>query len=335
MAGQFYMLNWQAWEGSAEAWDDQLRQFPDYTVFQSYAWGEHKRQFGWLPLRLRLGDADRAVALSQVLIKRYPLGVGMAWVPGGPLGEIDKWGDSFRQAVRAAADVRFLYCRISPMCVHSEDAGVKLAALGWQQSAVPFSTGLSMAYQAGLSEEERLQQCSGNWRHNFRRSAKHGAKAYLWAKPDPDEMMAAYGAMQAHKQLKAQTSREEVVSMFSAFADRCVVVRCDDANGNLLALRGALVFGDKGWDTFAAATPAGRKVYASHAAFWELIKQCAARGVQWYDMSGVDPINNRGVYDFKKGTGAQDMRFLGEWEHATPAILGTLASKVIARRGRA
>ena len=329
------MLNWQPWEGSAEAWDDQLRQFADYTVFQSHAWSEHKRQFGWQPLRLGVSDADRVVALAQVLVKRYPLGIGMAWVPGGPLGRIDSWGDSFRQAIRAAAGVRFLYCRISPMCPHSEDAASKLATHGWRRSAAPFTSGLSLAYQAALSEDERLQQCSGNWRHNLRRSVKHGSKVYLWNNPDPDEMMAAYAAMQANKQLKEQTSREEIVSMFSAFADQCVLVRCDDERGNLLALRGALVLGDKGRDTFAAATPAGRKVYASHAAFWELIKQCVARGVKWYDMGGVDPINNRGVYDFKKGTGAQDLHFLGEWEHAMPAFLGALASRAIAWRGRA
>lgn len=326
------MLNWQPWEGSAEAWDDQLRQFPDFTVFQCHAWGEHKRQFGWQPLRLKVSDGDHVVALAQVLAKRYPLGIGLAWVPGGPLGGTALWGDSFRQAIRSATGVRFLYCRISPMCPHSEEAASQLATQGWRRCAAPFTSALSLVYLAALSEDERLRQCSGNWRHNLRRSSKHGSTVYLWDNPDPEEMMVAYSAMQTHKQLKAQTSREEIVSMFLAFAHRCVLVRCDDAKGNLLALRGALVLGDKGWDTFAVATPAGRKVYASHAAFWELIKQCAARGVKWYDMGGVDPINNRGVYDFKKGTGAQDLHFLGEWEHAAPAILGTLASRAIALR---
>lgn len=334
MAGEFLVLSWQAWGGSADAWDGVLRRFPDYTVFQSYAWGEHKRCFGWQPLRLLAGDVDRPMAMVQVLVKRYPPGVGMAWIPGGPLGEIDLWSERMRLAIRAAVGVRFLYCRISPMRTYTEGSASKLAGLGWQRSSAPLAPGMSLAYPTRLTEEERLQACSSNWRHNFRRSMKRGLNAYLWDNPNPDEIMAAYETMQAHKQLKAQTSREEVESMLAAFADRCLLVRCDDAKGNLLALRGALVMGEKGWDTFAAATPAGRKVYASHAAFWELMKQCSKRGVCWYDMGGVDPVNNKGVYDFKKGAGAEEFSYLGEWGWATSAALRMAANFLIQRRSR-
>jgi lipid II:glycine glycyltransferase (peptidoglycan interpeptide bridge formation enzyme) len=65
------------------------------------------------------------------------------------------------------------------------------------------------------------------------------------------------------------------------------------------------------------------------------MKLCGERNVQWYDMSGVDPVNNKGVYDFKKGTGAQDLQYLGEWEYARPSIFGLIASRIIARRVQA
>lgn len=329
------MLSWQLWQGAPDVWDGLLQQFPDHTVFQSHAWGEHKRSFGWQPVRLLAGDTDHPVTMAQVLVKRFPFGIGMAWMPGGPVGEISMWDERLRQAIRSAAGVHFLYCRISPMQVHVDDSASRLVDQDWQRCVSPLTSGLSLAYPIALAEDERLQQCSGNWRHNLRRSAKQGTHTYLWNKPDPDEIMNAYAAMQAHKQLSAQTSREEIASMLNHFSDRCLVVRCDDAKGNLLALRGALVSGEKAWDTLAAATPAGRKVYASHAAFWELMKQCAGRGVRWYDMGGVDPEKNRGVYDFKKGSGAQDLRYLGEWEHASPKILGALVSRAIAWRGHA
>lgn len=329
------MLSWRLWEGAAADWDDLQQQFSDYTIYQSHAWGEYKRLFGWQPLRLFAGDAGQVTSMAQVLVKRYPLGVGMAWSPGGPLGEVDLWSEHFRQAISSALEVKFLYCRISPMCEHFEYAASKLLAQGWQRTAAPLTTGLSLTYSTALSEEERLQQCSRNWRHNLRRSAKHSSNTYLWNHPDPDEIMEAYAAMQAHKQLRAQTSRKAISSKLATFAERCLVVRCDDPKGNLLALRGALVLGGKGWDTFAAATPAGRKVYASHAAFWELMKQCATRRVEWYDLGGVDLANNRGVYDFKKGMGAEDLRYLGEWEHSSPSFLGTIVSSAITWRGRA
>ena len=61
-----------------------------------------------------------------------------------------------------------------------------------------------------------------------------------------------------------------------------------------------------------------------------LMKQCAERGVRWYDMGGVDPVNNRGVYDFKKGTGARALEYLGEWEWSTSKALGWGVSRLIA-----
>lgn len=329
------MLNWQLWEGPAEAWDRLLLKFSDYTIYQSHAWGEHRARFGWRPLRLVVQDGNEITGMAQILVRRYPLSIGMVWIPGGPLGDIDLWGDSLQQAIFIGAGVRFLYCRLNSMRPHLAEDEMNLAARGWQRSAYPLLSGLSLTYQPVLDEELRLKQCSGNWRHNLRRSTKRGLRTYLWEKPDPIEMMSVYVLMQDHKQLKSQTSREDIESLLATFAERCLLIRCDDEDGNLLAFRGALLFGGKAWDIFAAATPAGRNVYASHAALWELMKQCAERGVQWYDMSGADPDNNRGVYDFKKGTGAQDLRYLGEWEYAKPSIFGPLASRIIALRGRA
>jgi len=43
---------------------------------------------------------------------------------------------------------------------------------------------------------------------------------------------------------------------------------------------------------------------------------CHAAGVKRYDMMGIDPTYNPGVYHFKKGTGAECIDYLGEWEWA-------------------
>lgn len=334
MVGELYMINWHLWDGSAVAWDNQLQQFADYTVYQGHAWGEHRRQFGWLPIRLVATLEGNTVAMAQVLLKRYPLGVGMAWVPGGPVGDLDAWEDRLRRAIRKAAGVSFLVCRINVMKAHVDQEGIQLEKQGWCRSTTPLLTGLSLTYQPSLSEGDRQKLCSGSWRHNLRRSSKYGLKIYVWNDPDPDQMIGIYNEMQSYKQLAEQTSRDAIESLLLVFSEQCFLVRCDDAEGNMLAFRGALLMGNKGWDTFAAATPQGRKVYASHMAFWELMQQCAARGIASYDMGGADPVNNRGVYDFKKGTGAEDIRYLGEWEHSRPKILGAIAGRLIASKRR-
>ena len=334
MVGELYMINWHLWIGTAEDWDSQLQQFADYSVYQGYAWGEHKRRFGWLPIRLEAILEGKTVAMAQALLKRYPLRVGMAWVPGGPVGNLNTWNDSLWRAIRNFGGVNFFVCRINSAKVHSDQEDSQLTNQGWCRSATPLLSGFSLIYQPSLSEDERQKLCSGSWRHNLRRSSKYGLKSYVWNDPDPDQMINVYDIMQDYKQLAEQISRAEIESLLLAFRERCILVRCDDAEGNMLAFRGALLMGNKGRDIFAATTPQGRKVYASHLAFWELMEQCAAKGIAFYDMGGVDPINGRGVYNFKKGTGAKDICYLGEWVYSRPAILGVITDRLIALRRR-
>lgn len=328
------MLSWDVWQGDASSWDELLMHFPDYTIYQSHGWGEHRSHFGWNPYRLVASANGKPVAMAQILTRRFPLGVVLAWAPGGPVGQIDVWGKTLRAAIKRASGAFQLYCRLNPMrglvehdvkCMQHED---------WFKSRTPLNTGMSLTYKPSEDEVTRITQTSGNWRHNLRRSFKYAHEIGVWSDPNPDEMLTVYEAMQLHKKLAEQVSRATLISMFDTFGEQCLVVRCNDAQGNILALRGALILGDKAWDIFAAATPEARKVYASHGVFWELMRQCSLRGIQWYDMSGVDPIGNKGVYDFKKGTGSSEFQYLGEWDWATSALLRHAANYLIKSRVR-
>ena len=67
----------------------------------------------------------------------------------------------------------------------------------------------------------------------------------------------------------------------------------------------------KGFDILAATNSEGRKVYASYGVFWEIIKYFKLSKLKNYDLSGIDEINNKGVYNFKKGTGSVIVKYLG------------------------
>jgi len=328
------MLNWKIWEGTGKEWDDCLLQFPDFTVYQSFSWGEHRGAFGWHPLRI-VGECDgRVVSAAQVLVRRLPLGIGFVWIPGGPAGDPEIWTSSFPTGLKKALGSRFVYCRMSNMRPHDAAESGQLSRHGWHKPGFRLQSGQSMSYLLGGQQSARQDRMSKNWSRNFRRSQKSGNVVRVWDSPDPGEMHAVYREMQDFKSLDEQFTQAALASILSRFEGRCVVVRCDDSEGRLLSFRGALLFGKRGWDIFAATTIAGRKVYASHATFWELMKQCEERGVTWYDMSGVDPDKNKGGYDFKKGTGAEDLKYLGEWDRASFPLLRPLANLFVKWRMR-
>ena len=54
--------------------------------------------------------------------------------------------------------------------------------------------------------------------------------------------------------------------------------------------------------------------------------------VQFYDLGGIDPWANPGVYTFKKETGAREVELLGEWDSASSEWLRLFGNLAISKR---
>ena len=316
-------------------WEQALASLEHATVFQGWGWGEAKRLSGWTPIRLAAVGTDGAPrSLAQALARRPAPGLVVAWIPGGPLGLSDQTGAALRTALRQSTRAVWLYCRMNCLYEYSEASAERLRAGGWEPARVPLETGRSLSYPAGLSEDERLALASANWRHNLRRSGRHGLVIRRWKDATPKEVGSVYRQMEAYKGIERGFSDDEIGALLQELREHLVLYRCDDAGGEPIALRGCAVLGRRAWDLFAAAAPAARKVYASHAVFWALAAQCARQGVIEYDMGGVDETRNKGVFDFKRGTGATPLRYLGEWEWASNRWVQRLANAGIRYRFR-
>ena len=74
-------------ELSLPEWDDFLSGYPEAHILQTGAWGELKSAFGWDVARLRVesGRGSAIQAGAQVLFRRLPLGLTLAYIPKGPV----------------------------------------------------------------------------------------------------------------------------------------------------------------------------------------------------------------------------------------------------------
>ncbi|MBI1795851.1 MAG: peptidoglycan bridge formation glycyltransferase FemA/FemB family protein [Candidatus Eisenbacteria bacterium] len=317
---------------ASSSWDRDLFTLADWTLDQSHAWGEHSRRLGWQVRRFVARDGDAPRAMAQVLVRSPAPGVRMLWTPGGPVGDLAAWGSGLRRAVtRAIPGVAHYWRMFSHRAVGDDDARA-LAALGWRRVRTKLRSGMSMRLDLAGGADALAAGLSSNWRHNLKRSGRHGLTARRWERPAIGEILAVYHAMETHKALREQFSTRQMASLFEAFGDRLMVWRCDDVSGGLLALRGCVALGNRAWDMLAAATPEARKVYASFATCWELLQACQRLGVRSYDLRGVEPEKNPGVYDFKKGTGAEFVEYLGEWDWATNGLLRLAADRAVSRQ---
>ena len=61
-----------------------------------FAWGEYNRALGWQPVYLAARSATGEItAMMLGLLRRYPLGVGLLWCAGGPVGDLSEFGARF------------------------------------------------------------------------------------------------------------------------------------------------------------------------------------------------------------------------------------------------
>jgi lipid II:glycine glycyltransferase (peptidoglycan interpeptide bridge formation enzyme) len=178
-----------------------------------------------------------------------------------------------------------------------------------------------MKWNIQPTEEELLAGLSGNWRHNLARAHQRGLNVTHWDRPSPAGIQSLFASMSAYKGVNSPFDPASLESLLQSLDGQILIYGCTDGSGDPMACRACVVQHDGAWDLIAATSPKGRHCYASYAVFWALIRHCRSLGVKQYDLGGIDPVNARGVYDFKRGTGAREHECLGEWERSTSVLL--------------
>ena len=329
-------LDWTVWDGTASEWNKTISHFDDVNVYQTCEWADHKSTSGWSVVRLVcLVEGARVITAAQCLYRTGPLSTVVVWVPGGPIGDLSKVTPEFVNFLKSHLNTKLIYVRIAVMRSLDHVTSQQLTSHKWNKSATTIGTKSSLVHLLDAEASIRLTRCSSNWKRNLKRSNKIQSPPYIWHKPDSTSLSSAYQEMNDYKQIEGVSlnrSAQDLQSAIDVFGDKLILVRSDDADGNVLAIRGAICFGETAWDYIAITTPAGRKNYASYAVFWALAESCFQLGMRQFDLGGIDPINNRGVYDFKKGTGSFQVDYEGEWDSASPRWFRAVASRLISRK---
>ena len=324
--------SWTPWRGDDATWDAIVEASPTPALQQTSAWAAHRADAGWESLRFATRDG---ASHAQVLLRRGPGRTVVAWVPGGPLGAVAGAGADLAAAVRAAVGAGAAYVRVNALREARAEDEAAMTAGGWTRLARGLSSGTTMWLDLGVGAEALRAGLSTNWSHNLRRGEARNAGAGPWHDAPAAEIAALHREVAATKGITVGADVPDeatIASLLSRLGSRVVVHRCVGADGTTLAMRAAALVGDVAVDLLAATSVAGRTSYAAYATCWSLVEDCARRGVARYDLAGVDKVRNKGVYDFKRGTGAREVRYLGEWDAASPAPLRVLARRMIQRQ---
>ena len=120
-----------------QAWDEFVENHPRAHILQTSGWGALKAGFGWTADRVALYDGNAIVAAAQVLTRPLPLGLRLAYVPKGPVVDLDRADlctPLFTALRRLCRRRRAFALKIEPDLPESPDLAARLAPYGFRSS---------------------------------------------------------------------------------------------------------------------------------------------------------------------------------------------------------
>ncbi|MBW1909666.1 MAG: peptidoglycan bridge formation glycyltransferase FemA/FemB family protein [Deltaproteobacteria bacterium] len=309
--------------GEAEdCWDRWLVELDQPSVFQSFEWGEYKRLTGWQVDRWVITGNDSRLAAAQVISKRLPFGVTMAWVPGGPLFKLERPGkDQFASLLSGLKQTlleRFgknLYVRLNMSLPTSPDLTFHVRQV-FRRVLVPINSGYTYHLQIPQDEVDLLKRLSKKHRYYARRSL---SAPIGWSegnkKKDCQDFLEVHRQMARNKGLdRLALVDDDIRLLLRCFSGQASIVTGYSDNKPVTTCL-ILMAGKSAFYYLAATNDYGREMSASYGMVLKAMEMLSRLGVSDFDMGGIDPEWAQGVNHFKKGFGGRMIQYLGEWDY--------------------
>lgn len=309
-----------------DQWESELGRFKDANFQQSWAYADllasrrscnHEEVGFW--------DNRELVGLASVRIRKLPiLGLGVAYVAAGPLVNRGMEGDGARFS-RCLVSLREEYVQRQKLALRV------LAPIGdprWNKTALDAMAKLGMSpckrgrgYRTFLLDlrrplDEIRKGFAQKWRNCLNASEKQGL-SIRWTS-DPEDFVRFqrdHELFVKNKGFSVELGAEfyaKVHSKDSAGAGLALAVV--ERGGAPIAAHLGSYLGDTAVYLLGLTEEAALDTKAAYFLHWEVIKKAHEMGMAWYDLGGIDPGENPGVYKFKAGFSGHDVQAAGTME---------------------
>jgi lipid II:glycine glycyltransferase (peptidoglycan interpeptide bridge formation enzyme) len=325
-----------------DEWYRMLDLFNDASVYQTWSYGRvrwGRKNLSHLVLK-RGGDV---VAMAQLRIVRPTIfNFGMAYLRWGPLFERRVGSLDPEVALRMAEALedeyvrkRKLFLRILPHAFIGSPraAAIQSAFSGFDsESAVSDNTYRTFLLDLAPGFEELRRRLDAKWRNHLSRAEKNNLKVIAGSGgAEYQTFCVIYNQMRKRKTFETTVDVEEFGRIQEELAEphRMRILICEDQG---VPVAGLVVsaMGDSAIYLFGATNDDGLKSQGAYLLQWTMIRWLKENGIRWYDLGGIDPILNPGVYSFKKGFSGTDVSQVNPMVACTSAL-----SNAVVRAGLA
>jgi peptidoglycan pentaglycine glycine transferase (the first glycine) len=313
-------------------WDTFLMDQPFFSLLQSWAWGEFKEKLGWRAYRVAVRDNDKIVAGAQMLVKPFPLGMSIAYVPRGPTG---KWTDGeeadllFAELKSIARKNGAIFLKIEPAIENSPEMRDSLKRYQFRKSRMNNQPQSTILLNLDQGEDEIFSKMRRRTRQYIRHAEKEGITVRFG---DSSDMPAYLNLMNltgkrarfAVRNQKYYQSEWETLS-----TDQQGALLLAYHQDRVIAARVVYRFGLHAAD-FHAGSLVVPGLHPNYLLVWEGIRWAQSKGCVTYDMWGIpDEIGAGneevkktersdglwGVYQFKRGFSTNIVSYIGAYDY--------------------
>ncbi len=318
-----------------ETWNALCRDFAGAEFTQSYEWGAAR--LGWQPVRWALRVDGEVRAVAQLLIKAK-WGLSLVYCPRGPLWQrhgLDH-GTQLAGLGRMLEALTREYSSAVVVCDLHDDRDELPAETLHGRGFRPMSEGMTAIIDLQQEPGAIRAAFHRKWRNDLQKAESSGLEIrrhepqafleplYALAHATAERKKFSVGVSQDVAGRYLSQGAPGTAAIFSAHTpdgsvtSAALIVRCHQRAGYLV---GASVH-----NTHAAFSRGASNLVQWHALQWAKASGCLA-----YNLEGLDPRGNPGVYHFKERMNGKLRHTRGMWVWSRSVVL-TLAARAILRR---
>ncbi|MBE7468435.1 MAG: methicillin resistance protein [Anaerolineae bacterium] len=330
-------------------WDARLLSQHGHLL-QSWAWGDLKSRFDWSAVRVQTLAGDAA----QILFRRLPLGLTLAYIPKGPLVD---WTNSeqcralFALIHAEAKKRRAILLKVEPdVCANDPHpqplspggrgvGGEGHPALHFLQTsgfrpADSIQPRTSLVIDLSGDEAAILAAMKQKTRYNIRLAEKKGVVVRMGNAADVATFY-QLALVTAARDGFGVHSIDYYQAAYSLFAPHRCALLIAEFQGQPLAALLVFSFGQEAYYFYGASANEHRNLMAPYLLQWEAMRWAKNQGCLRYDLWGIpdaDPTTLEaefeqrheglwGVYRFKRGFGGQWAQSIGAFDYVYNPLL--------------
>ncbi|WP_169546203.1 lipid II:glycine glycyltransferase FemX [Sneathiella aquimaris] len=309
-------------------WNLFTKLFLDHNYRQFWAFGnESAKRLGAISEYVGIYLKDELIGMANVRIKKIPLyPTGIAYINGGPIHlkqqNAEENLENFRFCLKALTAEyvaqRNLVLRVK--CSIYDEEGNTARDRVFQNDNFrriqPEECYRTFLVDVSKTEDEIRASLHGKWRNQLNRADKNDLTVLSGTGSDLFETFE-----KLFEQLKEKKGFS--VALDVDFYEKTqtklpehekFLVQVALKNNEVLSAHVGSYVGNTAVYLLGASNPKGNELKASYLLQWYAIRNAKKLGCDWYDLGGVDPAGNKGVYHFKKGFKGTDVTAAGPYQ---------------------